>query len=290
MTTAFRSRKSIGSASAPVRDQDQLEYSNLSCLGEFLLGYPNEYGALYDRAAARSAARPGCAAAAGRRRAGAGRPRTQRLLSRDAPATARRTTVLAASSTGKRKAMRTCATGWRPRWWAAQNKWRTSGSAGRGELTPSPTSADPQGLRCPLGAHIRRANPRNADLPPGPPGILSCLWRILGFNAAALEQDLVASTRFHRLLRRGRKYGAACPALSLDGSLAQRRYRAPFHLPCGQYHAPVRVRAERVVDGEQICRAHRRKRSIARPPIAATWEGSPPTASRFRKPMVRIAA
>lgn len=28
----------------PVRDQDQLEYSNVSCLGEFLLGYPNEYG------------------------------------------------------------------------------------------------------------------------------------------------------------------------------------------------------------------------------------------------------
>src|SRR5262249_44010328 len=28
----------------PVRDQDQLEYSNISCLGEFLLGYPNEYG------------------------------------------------------------------------------------------------------------------------------------------------------------------------------------------------------------------------------------------------------
>ena len=28
----------------PVHDQDQLEYSNVSCLGEFLLGYPNEYG------------------------------------------------------------------------------------------------------------------------------------------------------------------------------------------------------------------------------------------------------
>jgi deferrochelatase/peroxidase EfeB len=66
--------------------------------------------------------------------------------------------------------------------------------------------ADPRGLRCPLGAHIRRVNPRNADMPPGPPGILSRLWRILGFDADALAQDLVASTRFHRLVRRGRKY------------------------------------------------------------------------------------
>jgi deferrochelatase/peroxidase EfeB len=57
-----------------------------------------------------------------------------------------------------------------------------------------------------LGAHIRRVNPRNADLPPGPPGILSWLCRMLGFNADALTQDLVASTRFHRLVRRGRKY------------------------------------------------------------------------------------
>jgi deferrochelatase/peroxidase EfeB len=35
---------------------------------------------------------------------------------------------------------------------------------------------------------------------------------MLGFNAAALEPDLVASTRFHRLLRRGRKYGDAAAA------------------------------------------------------------------------------
>jgi deferrochelatase/peroxidase EfeB len=72
--------------------------------------------------------------------------------------------------------------------------------------------ADPRGERCPLGAHIRRSNPRNADLPPGSPGILSRLSRMLGLDAAARDQDLVASTRFHRLLRRGRVYGAGAPS------------------------------------------------------------------------------
>ena len=61
--------------------------------------------------------------------------------------------------------------------------------------------------QCPLGAHIRRANPRTADLPPGGIGVVSQLIRTLGFDSAARSQDLAASTRFHRLLRRGREYG-----------------------------------------------------------------------------------
>lgn len=48
--------------------------------------------------------------------------------------------------------------------------------------------ADAQGLRCPLGAHIRRSNPRDS-LAPGP------------------AESLVMVNR-HRLLRRGRPYGA----------------------------------------------------------------------------------
>ena len=79
----------------PVRDQDQLEYSNVSCLGEFLLGYPNEYGLYTPRPLLAPQRDPDASAAEGRRRAGAGRPRTQRLLSRDAPAAAGRATFLA---------------------------------------------------------------------------------------------------------------------------------------------------------------------------------------------------
>ena len=66
-------------------------------------------------------------------------------------------------------------------------------------------------MRCPFGAHIRRANPRNADLPPGSGGLFAKLLHTLGFGNKKYRDDVIASTRFHRLLRRGREYG---PGLS----------------------------------------------------------------------------
>ena len=59
-------------------------------------------------------------------------------------------------------------------------------------------SGDPQGLRCPVGAHIRRANPRGQPIQgQGSPG---------GSNNA------------HRLIRRGMPYGPAYdPAVPYDG-------------------------------------------------------------------------
>lgn len=57
---------------------------------------------------------------------------------------------------------------------------------------------DPRGTRCPLGAHIRRANPRDT-LDPRP-----------GTDAS------LAVNRRHRVLRRGREYG---PALSVEDAL-----------------------------------------------------------------------
>lgn len=68
---------------------------------------------------------------------------------------------------------------------------------------------DPAGNRCPIGAHIRRSNPRTGDFPPGVTGLFSRLLKTLGFGQNRADEDLVASTRFHRLLRRGRAYGAA---------------------------------------------------------------------------------
>ncbi len=88
---------------------------------------------------------------------------------------------------------------------------------------------DPDGLSCPLGSHIRRANPRTGDAPGGKQGPLDNLLVTLGLTFrrdrrptastlpwprnttvwpfARSEDDAVASARFHRILRRGREYG-----------------------------------------------------------------------------------
>ncbi len=66
---------------------------------------------------------------------------------------------------------------------------------------------DKDGLRCPFGAHVRRANPRTGDMPGGWRGWVSWLIRTLGFGHQDLSQDLIASSRFHRIIRRGREFG-----------------------------------------------------------------------------------
>jgi deferrochelatase/peroxidase EfeB len=67
---------------------------------------------------------------------------------------------------------------------------------------------DPRGAHCPLGAHIRRANPRNSDFPGRPASALRKLAILLGFGPKGFHDDLISSVRFHRILRRGREYGS----------------------------------------------------------------------------------
>ena len=66
---------------------------------------------------------------------------------------------------------------------------------------------DKDGLRCPFGAHVRRANPRTGDMPGGRQGLIAWLTRTLGFGHQDLSEDLIAASRFHRIIRRGREYG-----------------------------------------------------------------------------------
>jgi len=68
---------------------------------------------------------------------------------------------------------------------------------------------DPDGLACPIGSHVRRSNPRSGDFPPNTTSFLQRLLQILGFRGKDRNDDLVASTRFHRILRRGRQYGTS---------------------------------------------------------------------------------
>jgi Dyp-type peroxidase family len=70
---------------------------------------------------------------------------------------------------------------------------------------------DKDGLRCPFGAHIRRANPRTGDMPGGRQGLIARLIRTLGLFNPDLREDLIAASRFHRILRRGREFGSYLP-------------------------------------------------------------------------------
>jgi deferrochelatase/peroxidase EfeB len=224
----------------PVRDKDELEYRNATCLGEFLLGYPNEYG-LYtprplmapqrdpdgllpraeDAPEQADLGRNGCYLVLRQLRQDV--QGFWRELDRQAQGDADLRAQLAAAMVGRQK-------DGEPLMPAAEPA-PGGDSARQSKLNDFTYKADPRGVRCPLGAHIRRANPRNADLPPGPPGLLSRLWRMLGFNSAALEQDLVASTRFHRLLRRGRAYGAGAAA-ARSGTAASAGVENGIHFIC----------------------------------------------------------
>ena len=212
----------------PLGDHDRLEYDNLVCLGEFLLGYPNEYG-LYtprpllapqrdpdgllpraeDAPEQADLGRNGCYLVLRQLRQDV--RGFWRELDRQAGGDAELRERLAGAMVGRKK--------------------DGDPLAAPGTVNDFTYQADSRGLRCPLGAHIRRTNPRNADLPPGARGLLSRLWRVLGFNAAALEQDLVASTRFHRLLRRGRKYGDSAAAARL-GAAYESSAEVGLHFMC----------------------------------------------------------
>lgn len=112
---------------------------------------------------------------------------------------------------------------------------------------------DPDGLSCPIGAHVRRANPRTGDVPEGRKGPIDGFLTMLGLTVRRIrrptsstlpwslnstvwpfirsQDDAIASARFHRILRRGREYGTQIsPKQALDPATADPQ--AGIHFLC----------------------------------------------------------
>jgi len=199
---------------------DKLDYENLVMLGEFVLGYPNEYGKYTTRPLiADSAANlPDAEDSPGLKDLGRnGSYMVIRQLEQDVRGFWRSVNEHSGGDAARREDL------------AERIVGRKMSGAPLLPLTPAAINgvgpdpddrtrngftfaSDPNGVACPFGAHIRRANPRNADLPPGThSGIIERLVHILALNRLAegseAPKDMLASTRFHRLLRRGREYG-----------------------------------------------------------------------------------
>jgi deferrochelatase/peroxidase EfeB len=216
------------------------DYTNLLALGELLLGYRNEYGLLSERPSV-----PASDANAGHLPEGVHPPDRRdlgrngsylvfRQLAQDVRGfwrwvaeEANRVGVdaedLAASMVGRKRDGSPLAD-------LTRGRSIRGTDARDGERNGFLYDTDPDGLSCPLGAHIRRANPRTGDAPGGRRGVIDNLLVTLGLTTrrtprqpvastlpwplnttiwpfVRLQDDAVASARFHRILRRGREYG-----------------------------------------------------------------------------------
>jgi Dyp-type peroxidase family len=198
-------------ASAPV-----LDYGNVVALGEFLLGYKNEYQKYTDRPLldASTATDVLLPAEDSPQKKDLGRNGTylvMRQLRQDvrafwqfvmnaSGADAAAADRLAAAFVGRTRDGSPLV--------ATQSKAipGTGTDADSIRLNQFTFDSDPAGVSCPFGAHIRRANPRNADYSGHPTG-LAKIFAAFGLGRDAFREDLMSSVRFHRLLRRGREYG-----------------------------------------------------------------------------------
>jgi deferrochelatase/peroxidase EfeB len=201
-------------------------YANAVALGEFLLGYRNEYDKYTDRPLlevdARSAGLLPAVDAPDKKDLGRNgtylviRQLRQdvgtfwRFLNRQAGGDRARADELAAAFVGRTKAGVPL---------AAMRPAAGPGAPSKPEalrLNEFSFDDDPAGVRCPIGAHVRRANPRNTDYAGRPTG-LARLIADLGFGRKVFREDLTSAVRFHRILRRGREYG---PGLSPQDAVA----------------------------------------------------------------------
>jgi deferrochelatase/peroxidase EfeB len=212
----------------PRRLRDTRDYTNVAALGEFLLGYPNEYARYTDRPLLDpdddpQRLLPLAEDAPGKRDLGRnGTYLVFRDLAQDVPGFWRNIDALANHDQDKR--------------WKLAHAMVGRTMAGdpivplrEESIDGVPTDReqawldqftfqnDPNGTACPFGAHIRRVNPRNADLPSDARWPFRRLLRMAGFCSQGPHDDLLSSTRFHRILRRGREYGSKISAAGILG-------------------------------------------------------------------------
>ena len=193
------------------------DYSNVVALGEFLLGYRNEYGKLTDRPlldpdAANTDLLPALDAPAKKDLGRNGTYLVMRQLEQDVRAFWQFVHRQAGGNEAEAQML------------AAAMVGRTRAGDALVPVQPQPIPGtgtnpeqirqnqftfdhDPAGAHCPFGAHVRRANPRNTDFPGRPTSLLKKLITVLGFGPQGFRDDLMSSVRFHRILRRGREYG-----------------------------------------------------------------------------------
>lgn len=200
-----------------VGTSDDLEYGNLIATGEFLLGYPNEYGFYTSRPLLDPAQDPKDIlppAEDDRTRRDLGRNGTYlvfRQLEQDVPGFWRFVSAQSPEDqgVGLAEAMvgRRLSTG-DPLVAASGTEIRGVGPEAIDIRQNGFTfDSDPKGLTCPFGSHVRRANPRTGDVPGGRQGFISWALRMLGLKHGDPRDDLISSSRLHRIVRRGRPYG-----------------------------------------------------------------------------------
>jgi Dyp-type peroxidase family len=204
----------------------QIDFSNVTALGEFLLGYQNEYGKYTDRPllAADAASADLLAAEDAPEKKDLGRNGTY-LVMRQLRQDVRGFWKFLYQQTGEDfNAADSLAAAMVGRTRAGDPLAPVQSQPIPG-IGPEPNQIrqnqftydqDALGNRCPFGAHVRRANPRNTDYPGRPTGFAKLLT-MLGFGPRGFRDDLMSAVRFHRILRRGREYG---PGLSPNDALA----------------------------------------------------------------------
>ena len=196
--------------------EPQIDYSNIAALGEFLLGYPNEYNKYTTRPLIDPdpLSRGLLNAEDVREKKDIGRNGTYlvlRQLEQDVRSFWQFVNKQAGGNAGEAEKLAEAFVG-RTRMGSPLVPGQDQSIPGVGpdpdqvRLNQFSFAKDPRGTRCPFGAHVFRANPRNADFPGRPTG-LKKLLAMFGFGSRRFRDDLMSPVRFHRILRRGREYG-----------------------------------------------------------------------------------